>query len=171
LRCVCRLLGTTRSSLQLEIRSADGGITDALGVGSQRELLTQSGPRCGCQFALQPARRSAAIPLQKIRCGYFRAEDTLPCNKRKPGSGCSALNGINDKHAIFGWSEACVATQPSDPATALAALGAIYVATHRDASAKRHGAPLDGTAGRGHEQPLIAGAQFPLRAILASAAN
>jgi xanthine dehydrogenase YagS FAD-binding subunit len=83
-------------------------------------------------------------PLQKTRCGYFRAEETLPCNKRKPGSGCSALNGINDKHAIFGWSEACVATQPSDPATALAALDAIYVTAHRDASAKRHGAPLDG---------------------------
>ena len=41
-------------------------------------------------------------PLQKTRCGYFRAEETLPCNKRKPGSGCSALNGINDKHAMFG---------------------------------------------------------------------
>jgi xanthine dehydrogenase YagS FAD-binding subunit len=71
-------------------------------------------------------------PLQKTRCGYFRAEETLPCNKRKPGSGCSALNGINDKHAIFGWSEACVATQPSDPATALAALDAVYVTAHRD---------------------------------------
>ena len=71
-------------------------------------------------------------PLQKTRCGYFRAEETLPCNKRKPGSGCSALNGINDKHAIFGGSEACVATQPSDPATALAVLDAIYVTAHRD---------------------------------------
>jgi len=71
-------------------------------------------------------------PLQKTRCGYFRAEEILPCNKRKPGSGCSALNGINDKHAIFGWSEACVATQPSDPATALAALDALYVTEHRE---------------------------------------
>jgi xanthine dehydrogenase YagS FAD-binding subunit len=71
-------------------------------------------------------------PLQKTRCGYFRAEGILPCNKRKLSSGCSALNGFNDKHAIFGWSEACVATQPSDPATALAALDAIYVTAHRD---------------------------------------
>jgi xanthine dehydrogenase YagS FAD-binding subunit len=69
-------------------------------------------------------------PLQKTCCGYFRAEDTLPCNKRKPGSGCSALIGVNDKHAIFGWSDACVATQPSDPATALAALDAFYVTEH-----------------------------------------
>jgi xanthine dehydrogenase YagS FAD-binding subunit len=71
-------------------------------------------------------------PLQKTRCGYFRAEEMLPCNKRRPGSGCAALNGINDKHAIFGWSEACIATQPSDPATALAALDAVYVTEHRD---------------------------------------
>jgi xanthine dehydrogenase YagS FAD-binding subunit len=71
-------------------------------------------------------------PLQKTRCGYFRAEDVLPCNKRKPGSGCSALHGLNDKHAIFEWSEACVAVQPSDPAVALAALDAVYVTEHKD---------------------------------------
>jgi xanthine dehydrogenase YagS FAD-binding subunit len=71
-------------------------------------------------------------PLQKTRCGYFRAEEVLPCNKRKPGSGCSALNGINDRHAIFGWSQACVATQPSDPATALAAIDALYVTEHKE---------------------------------------
>jgi len=70
-------------------------------------------------------------PFQKTRCGYFRAEEALPCNKRNPGSGCSALNGINDRHAIFGWSDACVATQPSDPAAALAALDAIFVAAHK----------------------------------------
>ncbi|UCI05174.1 FAD binding domain-containing protein [Mesorhizobium sp. B1-1-8] len=73
-------------------------------------------------------------PLQKTRCGYFRSEAILPCNKRWPGSGCSALHGFNDKHAIFGWSQACVATQPSDPANALAALDAVYVTDHRDGS-------------------------------------
>jgi len=71
-------------------------------------------------------------PLQKTRCAYFRAEVELPCNKRRPGSGCSALHGINDKHAIFGWTEDCVAVQPSDPAVALAALDAVYVTEHRD---------------------------------------
>jgi xanthine dehydrogenase YagS FAD-binding subunit len=65
--------------------------------------------------------------LQKTRCPYFRAEEALPCNKRAPSSGCAAREGINDKHAIFGWSEACVATQPSDPAVALAALDATIV--------------------------------------------
>jgi xanthine dehydrogenase YagS FAD-binding subunit len=71
-------------------------------------------------------------PLQKTRCAYFRAEVELPCNKRRPRSGCSALHGLNDRHAIFGWTEACVAVQPSDPAVALAALDAEYVTEHRD---------------------------------------
>jgi len=60
--------------------------------------------------------------LQRTRCAYFRDEDGPPCNKRRPGSGCSALDGLNRNHAIFGWSEHCVATNPSDLAVALAAL-------------------------------------------------
>lgn len=73
-------------------------------------------------------------PVQRTRCAYYRAEEALPCNKRVPGSGCSALHGLNDRHAIFGWTEACVATQPSDPAVALAALDATIV-TEAPASA------------------------------------
>jgi len=60
--------------------------------------------------------------MQRTRCAYFRDEDPLPCNKRRPGSGCAAQNGLNRNHAIFGWSEACVATNPSDVAVALVAL-------------------------------------------------
>ena len=62
--------------------------------------------------------------LQKTRCAYFRAEEPLPCNKREPHSGCSALHGFHERHAIFGWSDDCVATHPSDPAVALTALDA-----------------------------------------------
>jgi xanthine dehydrogenase YagS FAD-binding subunit len=62
--------------------------------------------------------------MQRTRCAYFRDEDGPPCNKRQPGSGCSALDGLNRNHAIFGWSDACVATNPSDLAVALAALDA-----------------------------------------------
>ncbi len=58
--------------------------------------------------------------MQRTRCAYFRDDDDAPCNKRRPGSGCSALHGINRNHAIFGWSEACVATHPSDVAVARA---------------------------------------------------
>src|SRR6266852_2802194 len=65
--------------------------------------------------------------MQRTRCAYFRDEDDLPCNKRRPGSGCSARHGLNRNHAIFGWSESCVATNPSDVAVALAALDAIVL--------------------------------------------
>ena len=62
--------------------------------------------------------------MQRTRCAYFRDEDDAPCNKRRPGSGCSALHGLNRNHAIFGWSDACVATNPSDVAVAFAAMDA-----------------------------------------------
>ncbi len=62
--------------------------------------------------------------MQRTRCAYFRDEDDLPCSKRRPGSSCSALHGLNRNHAIFGWSDACVATNPSDVAVAFAALDA-----------------------------------------------
>jgi xanthine dehydrogenase YagS FAD-binding subunit len=62
--------------------------------------------------------------MQRTRCAYFRDEDDLPCNKRRPGSGCSALHGLNRNHAIFGWSDDCVAIHPSDVAVAFAALDA-----------------------------------------------
>jgi FAD binding domain in molybdopterin dehydrogenase len=44
--------------------------------------------------------------MQRTRCAYFRDEDPLPCNRRRPGSCCPALHGLNRNHAIFGWSEA-----------------------------------------------------------------
>jgi xanthine dehydrogenase YagS FAD-binding subunit len=65
--------------------------------------------------------------MQRTRCAYFRDEDDVPCNKRRPGSGCSALQGLNRNHAIFGWSDDCVTTNPSDLAVALMALDAIVV--------------------------------------------
>jgi xanthine dehydrogenase YagS FAD-binding subunit len=75
-------------------------------------------------------------PLQHTRCPYYRSAEPLPCNKRVPGSGCSARYGLNDGHAIFGWTDDCVATQPSDPAVAFAALDAVF-ATERPAGARR----------------------------------
>jgi xanthine dehydrogenase YagS FAD-binding subunit len=69
--------------------------------------------------------------MQRTRCAYFRDDDGPPCNKRRPGSGCSARQGLNRNHAIFGWSDACVATHPSDLAVALAALDANVVVLGR----------------------------------------
>ena len=62
--------------------------------------------------------------LQRTRCPYFR-ETSFPCNKRSPGSGCSALAGEHRMHAILGASDACVAVHPSDLAVALVALDAV----------------------------------------------
>jgi xanthine dehydrogenase YagS FAD-binding subunit len=61
--------------------------------------------------------------LQRTRCPYFR-DTATPCNKRDPGSGCSAVHGFNRTHAILGTSEHCIATHPSDFAVALVALDA-----------------------------------------------
>jgi len=69
--------------------------------------------------------------MQRTRCAYFRDEDDLACNKRRPGSGCAARHGLNRNHAIFGWSDACVATNASDLAVALAALDAEVIVRGR----------------------------------------
>ncbi|WP_312794847.1 xanthine dehydrogenase family protein subunit M [Tianweitania sp.] len=61
--------------------------------------------------------------LQRTRCEYFR-EVSWPCNKREPGAGCSALDGVNRQHAVLGGSEACIATYHGDFAQALIALDA-----------------------------------------------
>jgi len=83
-----------------------------------------------CLRAASPQIRNRASLggnlLQKTRCAYFRAEAPIawPCNKRAPGSGCAALEGHHERLAIYGWTRDCVATQPSDPAVALACLDA-----------------------------------------------
>lgn len=72
--------------------------------------------------------------LQRTRCPYFY-DTTLPCNKRKPGSGCGALQGDNHNHAVVGWSEQCVAVHPSDMCIALAALDASVMVTDKNQKA------------------------------------
>jgi xanthine dehydrogenase YagS FAD-binding subunit len=61
--------------------------------------------------------------MQRTRCAYFY-DTATPCNKREPGTGCSAIGGLNRGHAILGASEACIATHPSDMCVALLALDA-----------------------------------------------
>jgi xanthine dehydrogenase YagS FAD-binding subunit len=61
---------------------------------------------------------------QRVRCPYFR-DTAAPCNKRTPGTGCSALDGLNRGHAILGTSDHCIATHPSDLAVALVAFDAV----------------------------------------------
>jgi xanthine dehydrogenase YagS FAD-binding subunit len=63
--------------------------------------------------------------MQRTRCAYFYDPDGSRCNKRRPGDGCDAIEGLNRTHAILGASSSCVATHPSDMCVALAALGAV----------------------------------------------
>jgi xanthine dehydrogenase YagS FAD-binding subunit len=62
--------------------------------------------------------------LQRTRCAYFRGTPAYPCNKREPGTGCSALEGADRGHALFGGSAHCIATYPGDLAVALVAFDA-----------------------------------------------
>ncbi|WP_262298130.1 FAD binding domain-containing protein [Microvirga sesbaniae] len=70
--------------------------------------------------------------LQRTRCPYFRDPAGFPaCNKRNPGSGCSAIGGITRDHAVLGTSDHCIALYPGDLAVALTALGAAIQTTTR----------------------------------------
>lgn len=75
--------------------------------------------------------------LQRTRCHYFYDIAFKECNKRNPGSGCAALNGINRAHAVLGASEKCIATHPSDMCIALAALDAVVVTSRPNGETRR----------------------------------
>lgn len=77
----------------------------------------------GASAQLRNQATTAGNLLQRTRCPYFY-DVAMPCNKRKPGSGCSALDGFSRMHAILGGSQSCIAVHPSDMAVAMAALHA-----------------------------------------------
>ncbi len=85
-------------------------------------LLTQA-ILAGASGQIRNMATNGGNLLQRTRCSYFY-DTAMPCNKREPGSGCGALEGINRMHAIFGYSEQCVAVHPSDMCIALVALDA-----------------------------------------------
>ena len=77
----------------------------------------------GASQQLRNMATTAGNLLQRTRCVYFR-DTAMPCNKREPGTGCSAITGTNRSLAILGTSEHCIATNPSDMCVAMAALEA-----------------------------------------------
>ena len=93
----------------------------------------------GASAQLRNAATVGGNLLQRTRCAYFY-DTASACNKRQPGAGCDALGGENRLHAILGWSEACIATHPSDFCVPLVALGAVV--------------EIEGRAGR-REVPLM----------------
>jgi len=78
----------------------------------------------GASAQLRNAASTAGNIMQRVRCPYFY-DTAFPCNKREPGSGCSAIPGYNREHAVLGTSDYCIATHPSDMSVAMAALDAV----------------------------------------------
>src|SRR5205823_14219510 len=136
-----RLIDISRLPLRNIEQTAEGGLRiGALVPNSDlawHPLIEQRYPLLGSAIvagASQQLRNMASTGgnlLQRTRCLYFY-DTTTPCNKRAPGSGCAAIDGINRMHAILGTSDHCIATHPSDMCVALAALDAIVRVTgHR----------------------------------------
>jgi xanthine dehydrogenase YagS FAD-binding subunit len=131
--CPSRLIDISRLPLKTIEETADGGLRiGALVPNSDlayHPLIEQRYPLLGSAIlagASQQLRNMASTGgnlLQRTRCYYFY-DIATPCNKRMPGTGCSAVRGLNRIHAILGASEACIATHPSDMCVALAALDA-----------------------------------------------
>src|SRR6202012_4371368 len=89
----------------------------------QRYPMLASAILAGASAQLRNMASTGGNLMQRTRCPYFY-DTATPCNKRVPGSGCSAIAGIHRMHAILGTSESCIATHPSDMCVALVALGA-----------------------------------------------
>ncbi len=87
----------------------------------------------GASGQLRNRATTAGNLLQRTRCPYFY-DTNQPCNKRQPGSGCSAIGGFSRQHAVVGTSDACIATHPSDMAIAMSALDAVVETAKSDGS-------------------------------------
>jgi xanthine dehydrogenase YagS FAD-binding subunit len=133
-----RLIDITRLPLDKVEDTPDGGLrigalvpNTTLAYHPQIEArypLVGSAILAGASQQLRNMASTGGNLLQRTRCAYFY-DTVTPCNKREPGSGCSAIAGLNRGHAILGASEACIATHPSDMCVALAALEAkVHVA-------------------------------------------
>jgi xanthine dehydrogenase YagS FAD-binding subunit len=128
-----RLIDINRLSLDRIEATSDGGLKIGATARNsdlahhptvQRDysVLSQA-VLAGASAQLRNMATTAGNLLQRTRCMYFR-ETAMPCNKREPGTGCSAITGSNRSLAILGTSESCIATNPSDMCVAMAALEA-----------------------------------------------
>src|SRR5216684_7886718 len=128
-----RLIDISRLPLKTVEETTDGGLRIGALVRNsdlayhplieRRYPLLASAILAGASQQLRNMASTGGNLLQRTRCYYFY-DTATPCNKREPGSGCSAINGINRMHAILGASDACIATHPSDMCVALAMLEA-----------------------------------------------
>ena len=132
-----RLIDLNRAGLEAIAATADGGLSlGALARNSdtanhplvrQRYPLLSQALLAGASAQVRNMATNGGNLMQRTRCYYFTDPAFTRCNKRVPGSGCAAMEGINRIHAILGASAACIATHPSDLCVALAALDAVVV--------------------------------------------
>ncbi|HEX8507169.1 MAG TPA: xanthine dehydrogenase family protein subunit M [Hymenobacter sp.] len=110
------------NSLRIGALALNATVADDRQVRERQPLLVQA-INAGASAQLRNMATTGGNMLQRTRCPYFY-DTALPCNKREPGTGCGALEGINRMHAIFGFSDKCIAVHPSDMSVALVALDA-----------------------------------------------
>ena len=114
------------------VRNTDLAAHDA--IRKDYSLLTRA-LVAGASGQLRNKATTAGNLLQRTRCPYFY-DPNQPCNKRRPGSGCSAIGGITRQLAIVGTSKDCLATHPSDMAVAMRVLDAVVETVRSDGSSR-----------------------------------
>ena len=115
----------TAGNLYIGALALNSAVADNKLVLQHQPLLAQA-LAAGASPQLRNMATVGGNIMQRTRCSYFY-DTVLPCNKREPGTGCSAMEGYNRMHAIFGASKSCIAVHPSDMCVALAALEAVVV--------------------------------------------
>lgn len=105
--------------------ASNSQVADDKMIREKHPLLSQA-LNAGASAQIRNMATVGGNLMQRTRCSYFY-DTALPCNKREPGTGCGALEGLNRMHAIFGTSEQCIAVHPSDMCVALVALDATVV--------------------------------------------
>jgi xanthine dehydrogenase YagS FAD-binding subunit len=110
------------NSLRVGALALNSAVANDVQVRERHPLLALA-LNAGASGQLRNMATVGGNMLQRTRCSYFY-DLSMPCNKRQPGTGCGALEGINRMHAIFGASDKCIAVHPSDMSVALVALDA-----------------------------------------------
>ena len=126
----------TNGGLRIEAQVSNSALAADERVRSLYPVLSQA-LVAGASGQLRNKASVGGNLVQRNRCPYFYYDGPDGCNKREPGSGCSAINGFNRSHAILGGSDSCIATNPSDMAVALAALDAEVELLRADQTTRR----------------------------------
>src|SRR6195952_5307334 len=116
------LVRNTTLAADMRVRRDYGVLSRALLAGASGQLRNKA--------------TTAGNLLQRTRCPYFY-DTNQPCNKRQPGSGCAALDGISRTNAVIGVSKSCIASHPSDMAVAMRVLDAIVETVRPDGQTRR----------------------------------